>query len=417
MAKKQERTKPDFFSTMLAATEKEENRTSTYGFMNHFDSYWGIPIPWIPLQWLVGGINIFPYGSLSEFAGTPGSMKSSLMVAIMREVVTDPINGLAVFIDVEAKTGPTFLTALLWNDQEIQKRFHYVGPFRDTQDWQRELTAILDKLKEIDPDSHYPVLFGIDSLLGRLSGEEQDKFDKEGVGASRGYPVTAKSIGDFVRAVPGSLKRGDNPCYPVAMIGINQLMTKIDSATYIPGKYTAGGVRKDFQAASRIWMQRINRDDIGDKTLNAKLPKKLREKGIEIFGGGNVRRIKLKSEKSSWGPDERDIEVDMYFGHARDGLQYTWFDWDTSMLNLLDSKKKLVPLEGPTVEVVMASDKKSFNVAVNDKDVFDVYQPTTVVADFINETPEVLATVNSCLHIQKCKAHVNNVGYKELFGL
>ena len=79
-------------------------------------------------------------------------------------------------------------------------------------DWQQRLTASIDAMKgamdgtaaDPGPGRTFPVMYSVDSIMGKLTAESQRKIAEEGF-AGRGFPIEALAISRYLSSVPSWL--------------------------------------------------------------------------------------------------------------------------------------------------------------------------------------------------------------------
>lgn len=399
---------PPFFRTMLDSAQKSVGAGGAYLAGEHGSRYWGVPIPWLPMQYLLGGINILPYGQTMEIAGPPGSLKSTLAMDLIRNVCD--CGGLGVYIDVESKTGPSIIESIV-GSAYANNQVHVIEGVASIEGWQKVVTDRVDALRKADPDSHYPMLMVVDSLTARSTQGEQEKFEKEGQAAVRGFAIGAMAITRFVRNFPPLVFRDNGqPNLAVAFIGVNHLKDRPDGGAF--EKYTPGGAGKDFQAAIRLWARSPSPTfkDLTAATLNSVLPERLRKKKVTLVGSGVRRTLYLKAQKSSLGPDRRKIEVDYYWGWDDKNIQHSWLDWDTALCRFLAENAGELPSD--TVNVREEA-RRRFTVYIK-KDKVVVSARGYEAAKHL-KSAALSRLFQKVFHIRHCRQHTGNRSYQEIF--
>lgn len=399
---------PSFFENMLSEVQKKTGKVGIYSAEDHGKYYWGIPIPSLALQWLIGGINILPYSNLIELAGLPGALKSSLLSELQR--FSCDAGGGGTIIDVESKTGAELHKIIIPKKYLDEQRIIFNSNVRDIEDWQALVSEYIDIKKKLDPKGCVPFVIGVDSLTARLSEDEQETVEKEG-SLGQAYPKAAKLLTNFTRSLTPQLLTSEEykfPSWPIIFVGINHLKENISAIGFAKQYYTGGGAGKDFQASLRIWSKMVSKDDIGTDQLTAHLPKRLREQGIELFGSGSVRTIILTCQKSSLGPDSRKLQVSYYWGWTKDQQQIAWFDWDGALAELVSKSTNLSDI------ITVKANGKKYSAWVSDKKVLaDVTD--TAVGEYISDNEEIMSKLKAYFHINNYCEHKGNTPGAELF--
>lgn len=419
MAKKDTK-KADFFSSMLEGAQKETGVGGIYVAAEHAARLWGFPLNCIPIEWLLGGTFVFPYGNIMEVAGPPGSFKSSFAAELARIVCA--CGGLVVLNDTENKTSSDMFTAIVGLHYAATQVHH--RPCATNEDWQDSTTQTIQRAKELDPKSAHPVLVLNDAITSVLTEKSQEAFEKEGHGKTAGYPVTAKQLTDFMRGLTGMLSAPGRPNWPVGIILVNHLKEETgDTGSYVKQGYTPGGVQKDYMASMRVWASIKGSESYKTpQNAAASMPLRLREAGVEFYGVSERRTIRLKMKKSSVGTDRRSLCVDFYWAWDKEGHQHSWFDWDTCLMSELVSEaagQELIFTDGSTSGVLEAdvTGDHRFQFKVDGTKVFPAAVAPREAAEWLYAQPPMMEAVRSYFHIdRKRKAHTGNKNVEETFG-
>lgn len=409
MAKSKKDT-PSFLDVMLREAEKESGQLGVYEPGKLADRYWGIPIPALAFQYLIGGCNILPYGHMIELAGSPGTFKSSLATEMIRWVTEPPVGGLGVYISAERDQSPTLMTSILGSIAN-SKHVQYVASVETVEGWQSECMSRVKLAAEHDPDSRYPMALVVDSVSGRLLNEEQEKFEKEGAAAARGFPVAAKSITGFCKGYHPALMRENTPIMPIIFIGINHLKIKPDSQ--YESKYTTGGVGKDFQATLRLWTRSKSSKPsfLTAQTISEAMPKRMRDVGMTLTGEGARYSIDVTCQKSSLGWTGRSIDVDIYAGYEG-GTPVMWFDWDGAFADLIAASCGRGTIGTKKISVIEKA--RSYVLTVDDTKVL-ANVSACEVGEYIQADAELLADIRNYFHIMSYREHTENKTHQEVF--
>jgi hypothetical protein len=276
--------------------------------------------------------DVFPLGLVWQIVAKYGVGKSGLLAEFARWF--NLAGGGAEINENETKFNPHWYKSIM--GEEFFGRM-MLNRCTSVEDWQRNLSFSVADMKEFmigskeepGPGRTFPALFGVDSIMGKLSEKSQEKIlgakgksgkrGKTGEGAAdRGYPVEALVITRYMRTIPGEL---DN--WPFGLVLVNHLrINKDDSGNESRNK--AGGEQVNFQESFEIELQKVG----GHK------------KKIECAEWEGYP-IALSCEKNSFGPTHRRImtrlvwhEVEQADGNWK---QETFWDWDWTTVHLLNN--------------------------------------------------------------------------------
>lgn len=273
----------------------------------------------------------FPLGLVIQLVAKHGVGKSGLLAEFGRWFYL--ADGGMSLKEAETKFNPD------WYESFLGPEFFEMMPLyrcSSIEDWQRKLTFAVRETK-IDligtkenpgPGRTVPVLFGVDSIMGKQAEETQDKIlgkrgkdGKRGTTgeghASRGHPLEAQVITRYMRTIPGEI---DN--WPFSLVLVNHLRIKTDDMGNIE-RNKAGGEQVNFQESFELELKKIG----GHK-------KKIECAEFEGFP------VEISCEKNSFGPTHRKIQTRVLWTEERseDGKswrQVTRWDWDWSTIHLL----------------------------------------------------------------------------------
>ena len=189
------------------------------------------------------------------------------------------------------------------------------------EDWQERLMAWVVRLQKNfigtkeapGPGRCVPVVFGIDSLMGKLSEESQAKIVSDGSG-SRMHPVEAMIITQYLKTIPNMLID-----WPFSLVLVNHLKMGKDKHGYDERNRT-GGKGVSFQQSWEI--------ETGIR------------KGKIHSASWEGTVIKLRCYKNSFGSSDRTIDTRMLYWKEDDPetgkrVQRTYWDWDWALIDLL----------------------------------------------------------------------------------
>jgi len=274
----------------------------------------GLYLPALCLRFLLQS-TILPLGRIIHITGEEGSCKTAFLVELMRWHMKH--GGGGAYIENEHKDSPELRNSILeWNPMWLARlqwgESHYL------EEWMDLLSCFVNVAKsfqdaEDGPGHTVPILFGVDSIMATAPRQTLDKIDKEGH-PSLGYPVAARLIADYMRAMPDLIRE-----YPFTIVGTNHLKPTTDfmgRTSYV----SPGGKSVKFMETYEIEMHKAPSGDID--TLE--------------FGG---IRVKFVGRKNGLGPSRKQIVAEMLWWHQEfdDGVirQRTGWDWDTASVELL----------------------------------------------------------------------------------
>lgn len=244
----------------------------------------GLPLPALCLRYLFQS-TVFPLSRMTMITGQQGSCKSAFLYEIFRWHRL--FGGRNILLECETKDSPELRASILGYD----KKAVGVKPCHSLEEWQTALTRLITLNQELmtgtkanpGPGRIIPVCIGIDSLMAKASEENIEKVMKEGF-ASRGHPVEALKISQFMRVWPQKLFG-----WPFTVVGTNHLKPSTD-AMGRPSRQIPGGMSLKFQETYEIEMAFI--EDI----------KRADHDGITV---------QLMARKNSLGPSRKKIKASM----------------------------------------------------------------------------------------------------------
>lgn len=276
----------------------------------------------------------FPLGLILQLVARHGIGKSALLAEFGRWFFL--CGGGLSLKESETKFNPKWYRSILG-----QRFFRAMPLYRcsSVEDWQRNLTdAIADNKAEMrgtkekpGPGRTFPVLFGIDSIMGKQSEETQEtilgKRDKRtgergttGRGhAARSYPIEAQVITKYMRTIPGELDE-----WPFSIVLVNHLRIRTDDMGNAE-RSKAGGEQVNFQESFELELKKVG----GHK------------KKIETAGFEGVP-LSLSCEKNSFGTTHRYVQTRLLWWDVEDEetgewSQHTIWDWNWSTVWLIDN--------------------------------------------------------------------------------
>lgn len=274
----------------------------------------GIPMPSFGMEFITRQ-SVFPLGIVMQLVATWGTGKSGAVAELLRWF--DMGGGGGEYFENETKHSPEWFESFMGPEAYACLITHRCDSI---DDWQRRLTDAIDGHKQrMDgtkqnpgPGRNIPLLFAVDSVMGKLKEETQKKILEEGVGG-RGHPVEALAITRYVQTMSSWLDG-----WPFSVILVNHLKEKHDDKGQVL-RSTAGGKHLNFQETFEIEMRKV-----GPKIDTVE------------FEGFHVEFV---IEKNSLGGGNRRFRTRVLWWHEEDAggdlKQVSVFDWDWSTVRLL----------------------------------------------------------------------------------
>lgn len=282
----------------------------------------GLPLPCLALEFLIQN-TVWPLGRFTQIVGKHGTCKSALTFEMMRWFKDSM--GLAYLFENETKYSPDLALSIIGYpatpDDEILAHI----PCDSVDDWQSKLQTMIkwckDQMLKKEVGKKFPVLFVVDSLMGKLARESQEKIEKTGH-ADRSHPIEAMMINSFLKKVPQDIEE-----WPMCLVATNHLKpSKNDQG--LPERKIAGGAAPGFQETFELEMSR---------DASAKI-NQVDEENFEVGG----LKLVLACKKNSLGETDRKIKASVKWVHREDeetgeSRQYTEWDWPAATVSLLTS--------------------------------------------------------------------------------
>jgi len=316
MAKARKMT-PDALMTNVIS-DREKKGGHAYRTTEHRNHTFGIDIPNLPMQWLLGGINKLPLGRILAFSGEYGSFKSSLAASIGGWFMTQ--NGIFVDIDTEGKKSPTTYESIYFRMDGEELSRSVMEAAETPEEWQDIANTWLAKVKgegvnNLPPGDRIPLLINVDSIIGRATEAEQTKMQQEGHASERGYATINNMIKKFMSGI--SLI-GTSCCVSYITHLKDEQADGSGGPMQAKKQKELGGTSPGFYATTIIRTSRGKAIDYVD------------DEGVTVEG----YLVKLKGHKVSTGPNNRVIYVPYLWRYVDDvdhpdGFrQEAWFDWN-----------------------------------------------------------------------------------------
>ncbi len=366
--------------------------TGVYSGKESRDLVVGIPLPGLAFEFLLAN-DVLPLSIVMQLVAKWGTGKSGLVAEMFRWF--DTAGGMGFHMENETKFSPEWFESIMGTPC-----FDRLTPQRCTSidDWQQRLTASIDYMKsamegtaaEPGPGRTFPVMYSVDSIMGKLSVESQKKILEEGF-ASRGFPIEALAITRYMQTIPSVLDG-----WPFLLVLVNHLKEKQDE-NQNRVRSTAGGVGVNFLETFELEMR--------------KTKSKIEAEAFDGF------QVDITCMKNSLGVTGRTITTRVLWWEEEDPSdpsqwkQKTVWDWDWSTIRLLYSilhvkganpklKKNLQEadfhLDCPSVsDVENRAWSKTLGMTKDDA------LPWNEVGAMIRTNPKVMATLRDALRIKR----------------
>ena len=286
----------------------------------------------LPMEFVIAQ-DVFPLGLVFQLVAKTGVGKSALLAEFGRWF--NLAGGGLSLKENETKFNPKWYRSIMGKDAFDNRTPLY--RCTSVEDWQKKLTfAIQDMQRYMDgskeepgPGRTFPVLFGVDSIMGKMSEDTQERIlgkrtvkggrGTTGVGAAdRGFPVEALKITRYMRTIPQEM---DN--WPFSLVLVNHLrIAKNEDG--IEERRKAGGEQVNFQESFELELSKVGH-----------------KKKIECTEWEGYP-IRISCEKNSFGPTHRSIVTRLIWWEEEDPESGDWeqktvWDWDWSTVHLLNN--------------------------------------------------------------------------------
>lgn len=271
-----------------------------------------------------------PLERLIQVVGVEGTFKSAFGYEVGRWF--NEAGGYMNLIEHESKFSATFCSSIMGYSDEIGYQPYEIYEAQSQEDWQSCLTQLMrdwksKSLAASSPGPTYPLLFNLDSLMGKLTRESQKKIDKEGF-AGRQFAIEALSITNYLRSQANQFAE-----WPAVFLAVNHVKPQEQEGPYTPAiRRKAGGRQVAIQETFEIQV---------DKGRTLSVPAS--QGSLALYGGGQI--VRMKCYKNSLGETGREIEVPVkwqYLPSELDGTprQYTKWCWEEGLVTFLLSTYK-----------------------------------------------------------------------------
>lgn len=330
-------TEPQSVADITASLVSQLNASGTgpkaYLQHEHSSHTFGIRIPHLAFQWLVGGVSVLPMQRFFGISGLPKSFKSTLNMEVGNWFMQD--RGIHFAIDNEGKTSATMMEAMTrMSPVEGLRTSRVFKPTTSIEEWQGYILDVVSKTKPLaryGKGQRVPIYISIDSLNGSSAESSQEKLFKEGSAEERGFPVDAALITKFFRAL--------NLANTTISVGYVQHLVQDISANPRyggPQMKEAGAVMAAYKCSAHIRVTKGKPIRIADEDAIAQIGR-VKEVPVEGY------ELKLDAHKSCYGPDGRSIIVPIRWQYVEsegpsgkvERHQVMWYDWDAALSIIL----------------------------------------------------------------------------------
>jgi len=311
---------------LISVMNKSSTSSKAYLQGDHAQHTWGVEIPWLPFQWLIGGSNVLPAQRYFGVSGEPKTFKSTMITEIGNWFIAS--GGIHVLIDNENKTSPTMLDAMTWHNETIASRNSRIFKVTTSvSEWQTQMTKVIEFNRskgEQEKGSRIPVFVSVDSLAARGTESADRDLRKEGAAAERGYPIGSLQITNYFETL--------NLLGTTASIGFVQHSKR---AMEQSGGY-GGPDLKEKGAQSAAFSSSTHIRIAKGKSLHVAKHDSAVDPSIPVEG----YTLYLKTIRACTGPaDNRVLPVDLLWQYIKDEegrkRQAMWFDWHGALGRML----------------------------------------------------------------------------------
>lgn len=365
--------------------------TGVYSGGESKDLVVGIPMPF-PFEFLLAN-DVLPLSVVMQLVAKWGTGKSGLVAEMFRWF--DDAGGMGFHHENETKFSPEWFESIMGTqcfDRLTTQRCTSID------DWQGRLTAAIDAMKAAmtgtaefpGPGRTFPVMYSVDSIMGKLTAESQAKILAEGF-ASRGFPIEALAISRYLSSVPSWLDS-----WPFLLVLVNHLKEKQDDNGN-KVRATAGGVATNFLETFELEMRKTKSKIEAEAFDGFQVDISCMKNSLGVTGRTITTRVLWWEEEDPNNPD--------------DFKQKTVWDWDWSTVKLLYSilqvkganpklKKNLLEsgfhLDCPSVsDIENRAWSKTLGMTKDDA------LPWNEVGAMIRQNPGVMNTLRQALRIKR----------------
>jgi len=290
----------------------------------------GVPIP-LAFQYLTQN-SVFPLSRMIQIVGTEGTCKSALCFEIVRWF--HQAGGYGTLFENETKYSPEYANSIIgWPETSGGEILGHI-PCASVDEWQERLQFNADRWRTVmagkdgqsGPGRIFPVALILDSIMGKLAEESQEKIEKAGA-AGRSFPVEALMINNFLKKFPQDIEE-----WPMSFIAVNHLKPQKAEGGFHTERHKAGGRSISFQETWELEMKR---------NKNAK---------VSLVGSGDVFEVgglnlKIACKKNSLGETDRIIPATILWQKQPCPVtnrmrQVTRWDWPAATVDIIQAYDK-----------------------------------------------------------------------------
>lgn len=323
--KKKAMAADDVIGDLIGDLNKHSTSSDAYLQGDHATHTWGVEIPYLAFQWLVGGSSILPCQRFFGVSGQEKSYKSTLSVEIGNWFIQQ--GGVHLHLDTENKTSPTMLDAMSWwNGVDYSRRIYKVC--RSIGEWQTMVTRMVEQARKVGARAkgeRIPYLCTVDSLMARSTDEADYNLRKEGAAAERGFPVSSLQVTNFLETLNllGTT---------TALSWVQHMKQSMDQTGYGTKYKEKGASAAQFHGSTHL---RVGKGSPFRKAKDSSAP----------FEGATVEGFELwlSTARTCLGPGDHRLMVPLCWQHVpqEDGStrQAMWFDWYGALGHMLVQMK------------------------------------------------------------------------------
>lgn len=358
----------------------------------------GMRLPYLSQRFLFQRTTI-PFERSLLLFGTPGASKSALLYDFYGLGYRN--GGRYLHIETEDKDSPTLRLAFTNYDKgagtarPCPSMDQFQTTFKAHINWYKGVCA-----KANGPGLRVPWVYGVDSLVAKLTEEAAAKMDKNAGAAERRFSDESRSLSDWFKYAPKYLQG-----LPVLLVAVNHDKPKADPTNPRAVVHQRpGGYAPDFYATYRILVQRIR-----DLPMSA--------------NGWEGKRIKLSMDKCALGADKMSIQVDYVYrlvpaesvAGTRTVRQQAEFRWAKASVETLMalSESDRSGARGKAVDDVLGLRKETGGRYTCDRLGVKEPIPPTELGELLERSPEALAELEPRLGIHPSREFVPGVDFAE----
>jgi len=373
----------------------------------------GIPFPALALEYLYSG-TVLPLQRLHQMVGPPESGKSAYMFEIGRWI--QRYQGFSRIRDTEQKGSAEVMAAIF----RYAKAGTEMRPAKSMEDWQTVWSRMFQGYQrtclglgpngkklagnKTPPGKIYPLMLGVDSIMGALTRESRQKILDEGF-AGRAFPLEAQSLSRYIPVIQGEIEG-----WPVILAAVNHLNeAQVDGRTV---KKKSGGVKLTFSQSIEVEMRKYGPDARFSRG---------RETGINVMFFLTKNSVGETGRRKIVAPLIFGRETSPKTGEPRLTARWDWHESTARLLSHITNKPYEEPAAVQTkinrllgLEEHVGKDKRMWYSAtalgIKDSDPVSASQFGLAVM----KNPEVLAELRDILKIRVDVPFQPGTDYEEL---